>query len=364
MFKYVLRRLIQAVPIFFGITLLSYALMAATPGGPTAALVLGSGTPLRGGEVERLRARLGLDDPWPIQYIRWLAGDDWLRWDADGDGVADHSFLIPLTDSEGEPLDPGTKKGILRGDFGQSFSLRPRLVLDVLTERLPATLELTISGLIIGLVLGLLVGILAAINHGRVFDHVTRIMAVVFDAVPVFFLALILLLIFGKQLGWVPIGDRCDLSTIAKARAGCPVITERLNYLILPTFILATGGIAGYSRYMRAAMLDVVSQDYIRTARAKGLSEREVWFKHGARNALIPIATFIGPAITGLLGGAVFTETIFNWPGVGRTVVAAVGARDYPMVMAVTVYSGLATIIGYLISDVLYGLIDPRIRFN
>jgi peptide/nickel transport system permease protein len=139
---------------------------------------------------------------------------------------------------------------------------------------------------------------------------------------------------------------------------------QRLEYLVLPTFILATQGIGGYSRYMRAAMLDVVAQDYVRTARAKGLTERQVWFKHGARNALIPIATFIGPAITGLLGGAVITETIFNWPGVGRTTVAAVVGRDYPMVMAVTVYVGLATILGYLLSDVLYGLIDPRIRFN
>ncbi|MBC8170069.1 MAG: ABC transporter permease, partial [Anaerolineae bacterium] len=117
-------------------------------------------------------------------------------------------------------------------------------------------------------------------------------------------------------------------------------------------------------RYMRAAMLDVVSQDYVRTARAKGLTENQVWFKHGARNALIPIATFIGPAITGLLGGSVITETIFNWPGVGRTAVAAVVGRDYPMVMAITVYAGIATILGYLLSDILYGLIDPRIRLN
>jgi peptide/nickel transport system permease protein len=364
MFKYVIRRLVQAIPIFFGITLLSYALMAATPGGPTAALVLGSGTPLRGGEVQRLNERLGLNDPWPIQYLRWLTGDDWLRWDADGDGTADHSFLIPLYNAEGEPLDPGINKGILRGDFGQSFSLRPRLVIDVLTERLPATLELSVSALLIGLISGIVIGILAAVYHHRFFDHFTRILAVIFDAVPVFFLGLILLLVFGKELGWLPIGDRCDLSTIAAARRGCPPIFQRLEYLILPTFILATGGIAGYSRFMRASMLDVVSQDYVRTARAKGLSDRQVWFKHGARNALIPIATFVGPAITGLLGGAVITETIFNWPGVGRTAVNAVTARDYPMVMAITIYAGIATILGYLISDILYGIIDPRIRFN
>jgi peptide/nickel transport system permease protein len=364
MFKYVLRRLIQAIPIFFGITLLSYALMAATPGGPVTALVFNSGRAARGDQLERLKAQLGVDDPWPVQYLRWLMGDDWMRWDSDGDGTADQAVLIPLYDSKGEPLPPGEKKGILRGDFGQSFSLAGRRVIDVLTERLPATLELSVSALTIGLIVGLVIGVLAAVNQGRWFDHFTRILAVVFDAVPTFFLGLMLLLIFAKQLEWLPLGDRCDLSTIAKARAGCPPVFQRLEYLILPTFVLATGGIAAYSRYMRAAMLDVVSQDYIRTARAKGLSERQVWFKHGARNALIPIATFLGPAITGLLGGSVITETIFNYPGVGRTAVAAVTGRDYPMVMAVTVYAGLATIIGYLISDLLYGIIDPRIRFS
>lgn len=364
MFKYVLRRLIQAIPIFFGITLLSYALMTATPGGPVAAMVFNSGGAARGEQLERLREQLGVGDPWLIQYLRWLLGDDWMRWDSDGDGVADSSIFIPLYDAEGEPLPPGDKQGIVRGDFGLSFSLTGRRVIDVLVERLPATLELSVAALIIGLILGLGTGVLAAVNHGRWFDHLTRVLAVVFDAVPTFFLGLILLLIFAKGLGWLPLGDRCDLSTIARVRAGCPPMFQRIEYLILPTFVLATGGIAGYSRYMRAAMLDVVSQDYIRTARAKGLSDRQVWFKHGARNALIPIATFLGPALTGLLGGAVFIETIFNYPGVGSTAVAAVRGRDYPMVMAVTVYAGIATILGYLISDILYGIIDPRIRFS
>jgi peptide/nickel transport system permease protein len=364
MFKYVLRRLIQAVPIFFGITLLSYTLMIATPGSPVTALVFNSGSAARGDQLVRLREQLGVNDPLPVQYIRWLTGDDWMRWDSDGDGVADRAFLIPLYDSKGEPLPPGEREGILRGDFGQSISLAGRRVLDVLVERLPATLELSVSALMIGLVFGLVIGILAAVNQGRWFDHFTRILAVVFDAVPTFFLGLLLLLIFAKGLEWLPLGDRCDLSTIAKARAGCPPVFQRLEYMILPTFVLATGGIAAYSRYMRAAMLDIVSQDYIRTARAKGLSDRQVWFKHGARNALIPIATFLGPAITGLLGGAVFVETIFNYPGVGRTSIAAVTGRDYPMVMAITVYAGVATILGYLISDILYGIIDPRIRFS
>ncbi len=361
MVKYIFRRLVQAIPIFFGITLLSYALMAATPGGPVAAMAFAAN--MRAEQVRQLEIQLGVNDPWPLQYLRWLAGDDWMRWDTDDDGIADQSFLLPLEGPNGEPLPPGDSEGILRLDFGTSFSQK-RPVMDVILERFPATLELAISAFSISLVVGLTVGILAAINQGRWFDHVTRVGAVLFDAVPVFFLGLILLLVFASKSGInggiLPLGDRCETLLTDE----CPPIYQRLEYLILPTFVLATGGIAAYSRYMRASMLDVVSQDYIRTARAKGLSSRQIWFRHGARNALIPIATFLGPAIAFLWGGSVITETIFNWPGLGRTVVNAVTQRDYPLVMAATLLSGISVILGYLLSDILYAAIDPRIRFD
>lgn len=361
MLKYIIRRLVQSIPIFFGITLLAYGLMALTPGGPVSALAFGAGMSAR--QRQQLEIQLGVNDPWPVQYLRWLVGDDWMRWDSDGDGLADGSILIPMYGIDGEPLPAGERRGILRGDFGRSFSLQ-RPVLAILTERIPATLELSVSTLVIGGLLGVAVGIAAAVNHNRWFDHSTRVGAVILDAVPLFFLALVLLIIFAARLRWVPIGDRCNQSTIALAAQGCPPVFERLEYLILPVFILAMQVVGGWSRYMRASMLDVVSQDYIRTARAKGLTERYVWFRHGARNALIPIATFLGPAITGLIGGSVVIEQIFNWPGIGRTIVSAVTARDYPLVMAATVYAGVATILGYLLSDILYALIDPRIRFD
>jgi peptide/nickel transport system permease protein len=357
MVKYVIRRLIQSVPIFFGITLLAYALMVFTPGGPVSVLALQQG--LNAQQVEKLKQQLGVNDPFPIQYLRWLVGDDWMRWDSDGDGVSDGSILIALNDNQGEPLPPGQRRGILRGDFGISFT-RPRPVMDIILERIPATLELTVSALIVGLTVGLVIGVLAAVYQGSWFDHLTRVASVIFDAVPVFFLGLTLLLVFGAWLRILPLGDRCP-TTLA---GSCAPVFERLEYLILPTFVLATGGISAYSRYMRASMLDVVSMDFIRTARAKGLTDRVVWFKHGARNALIPIATFVGPAIAGLWGGAVITETIFNWPGVGREIVRSLGGRDYPVVMAATVLAGVTTILGYLLSDILYGLIDPRIRFD
>jgi len=356
MVKYTLRRLIQAIPTFFGITVLSFLLMSLAPGGPVRALTFGPKT--KPEQIERVSRQLGLNDPLPIQYLRWLLGDDWMRWDTDGDGKADHAFLLPLeVDGEVEP--PGTRQGFLRGDLGRSYFER-RPVIEVISERIPATLELGLSALFFGIVLGVPIGIIAAVRHGGRFDNVTRVIAVVFNAVPVFWLGLILILVFGSWLKILPMGGRGPI----QLTGGYPPIYERLQYLILPTFVLATGGIAVFSRYMRASMLDVISQDYIRTAKAKGLSGRQVWFTHGARNALIPIATFLGPAMAGLLGGAPITETIFSWPGLGRVGVASVVQQDYPVVMAVVIISSIATVIGFLLSDILYALIDPRIRFS
>ena len=188
---------------------------------------------------------------------------------------------------------------------------------------------------------------------------VSRVIAVLFDSIPSFWLGLILLLVFAVTLNWLPLGDRCRTTL----DPSCPPIWQRLNYVILPVFVLSVGSIAVLSRYIRASMLEIISNDYIRTARAKGVSERRVWFFHALRNGLITIATFIGPAVTGLLGGAVITETVFNYQGIGLTVVQAFTQRDYPIVMAVTIYAALATIMGYLISDILYGIVDPRIRY-
>jgi peptide/nickel transport system permease protein len=359
MIKYVLRRLIQAIPTFFGITLLAYILMTAAPGGPLGVLYL-SNPKMTEKQKQTLAASLGVNDPVYVQYLRWLVGDDWMRWDSNGDGVADHAVLIPLdANGDGEPEPPGTHRGALRGDFGDSFfSKRP--VLDVLSERVVPTLELGVSSLVVALVVGIPLGILAAVRRGGLFDNFTRVMAVIFDAIPSFWLGLILILFFGSMLKILPLGGRCK-TTLDDT---CPPIYQRLDYLILPVFVLSTQAIAGYSRFTRASMLDIISQDFIRTARAKGLSNRTVWFRHAARNALMPIATFLGPSLTGLLAGAVITETIFSYPGLGRALTQAAIQRDYPVVMAATIYAAIATILGFLLSDVLYAVIDPRVRFN
>jgi peptide/nickel transport system permease protein len=341
MFKYITRRLLQAIPTLFGVSLISFLIMANAPGGPTAALAQ---DPKLTAEARKLRAaNLGVDDSWPVQYLRWLVGDDWMRFDRDGDGIVETS---------------GTRKGIIRGDWGYSFVNR-RPVMQLILERAPATLELGITALVLALVLGLPIGIIAAVRHGGLFDNVTRVTSVVLRAVPIFWLGLMLILLFGAWLKILPMGSRCPTSL-----GGCPPIYLRLNHLILPALVLAAGSVAGYSRYLRGSMLDVIGQDYIRTAQAKGLTDRMVWVGHAARNALIPVATFLGPALTGLLSGAVVTETIFSWPGLGRLAIQSINTFDYPMIMAVTMLGAVATVLGFLISDVLYALIDPRIRFS
>jgi peptide/nickel transport system permease protein len=364
MIKYTLRRLVQAIPTFFGITILSYLLLWFAPGDPVSLLTFSpSTTPA---DRERLAARLGVNDPLHVQYLRWLAGDDWMRIDDDGDGVSDRCYILACdADGDGVNEPPGERRGIIRGDFGRSFT-RPRNVLDLIVERIPATVELGAISLMLGLMIGVPTGIFAAVRKGSTFDNFTRVASVVFSAIPIFWLGLILILLFGRVLfpdlspNPFMLGGRCPVALTG----GCPPLSGRLLYIFLPAFVLAAQVIAVYSRFMRASMLDVIGQDYIRTAHSKGLSRRTVWFRHGARNALIPLATFLGPAITGLLGGAVLTETIFSWPGLGRLGFESVIQQDYPMVMAFVIIGSVATIVGYILSDILYALIDPRIRFD
>jgi peptide/nickel transport system permease protein len=357
MFQYIARRLLQAIPIFFGITLLSYALMVIAPGNPVARITFNPR--MRTEEREAIAAQLGVNDPIPLQYLRWLTGDDWMRWDSDGDGTADRSFILPLdANGDGEPEPPGTNYGILRGDFGNSFVGR-RPVLDVIVERLPATVELGTAAFVTSLMIGTALGIGAAVQRGA-FDNLSRMAAVLLTAVPDFWLGLILILFFGSTLGILPMGSQCAPSLTGE----CPPLWDRLQFLLLPTFVLAAPPIASYSRFMRASMLETLGKDFVRTAHAKGLSKRAVWVRHGARNALIPLASLIGQEFTVLLGGAVVVETIFSWPGIGRLAVNAVLQQDFPVVMAVVILSSVASILGFILTDVLYALIDPRIRLK
>jgi peptide/nickel transport system permease protein len=319
MTRFIIRRLIQAIPTLLGITILSYALMAAAPGGPVAALSFGpKTTPAQRAELAK---QLGVDQPWPIQYVRWLGR-------------------------------------VVQGDLGRSF-VGNRKVLELIAERAPATIELGGLALLFGVLIGVPIGIWAAVKQGSWFDNVTRVMAVIVSAIPIFWLGLIMILVFGAWLKILPMGSRFPTNL-----SGTYTILDRIKHLTMPVFILAMGNVAVLSRYMRASTLEVSRQDYIRTAQSKGLPDRMVWFVHATRNAMIPLATFIGPALVGLLNGAVITETIFSWPGVGRLTYDALNQLDYPVVMATVLIGAVSTILGYLLSDIMYAFIDPRIRYS
>ena len=352
--EYILRRLLQAIPTLFGITIIVYVIMLLVPGDPVSLLAFDP--KIRPDERERLARQLGVSDPFYIQYLRWLIGDDWMMVDSNLDGELDAW---------------GDNYGILRGDFGTSFKFRGSNPLDLIGERLGATIELNTFVLLLGTSGGLMIGVLAAVYRGRLFDRATRLFAVLGISIPTFWFGFMLIIFFGLVLprfleGYgvgsgrpiLPMGGRCP-----PVRGGCPPIYERLHYLILPVTASALGGIAGWSRFMRATMLDTINSDYMRTAFAKGLPARSVWYRHGFRNAIAPLTVFLGPAILGLIGGSVIIERIFTWPGVGLLLYDALLSRDHPVVMASVVIGSVLAIGGLILSDILHAIFDPRIRY-
>ena len=343
MSTYILRRLLQGIPTFFGVTIIAFLLMLSAPGDPIALITF---NPTRDDPAvtENLRRKLGLDQPPFVQYVYWLVGNDWRQIDSDGDGEVDTY---------------GERKGLLRGDLGQSLKHR-RPVGELLVEKIPATLLLTFSALILGYGMGILLGILAAIYHKSWVDQLVRIISVIGNAVPQFWLGLILIIVFSVQFDILPMSGMRDITQ----RGGGFDIAETAKHMILPVFVLSLGTIAFISRFTRAGLLEVFEQDFVRTARSKGLTSRRVWWIHALPNALLPVATFIGPALGTLLAGAVIIEKVFSWPGMGRLVVDGVFNRDYPLVMGSVVVAALMFILGVLISDVLYAWLDPRIRFK
>ena len=338
--RYITRRLLQGIPTFFGVTIITFMLMVTAPGDPIALITFG---PRSNPEMAAtLRRQLGLDQPAFVQYAYWLVGNDWVKLDVDGDGTGDTY---------------GERKGLLRGDLGQSI-LHRESVTKLIAERIPATLLLTLSSLVIGYTIGVLLGVLAAIFHRGLIDQLVRIISVIGNAVPAFWLGLLMILYFSVRLGWLPqSGMRTGI------RSGFDPL-DTLEHMIMPVAVLSLNTIAFSSRFTRTEILEVLEQDYVRTARAKGLSSTIIWMRHALRNALIPVATFVGQSLGTLLAGAVIIESVFLWPGMGKLVIDAVNNRDYPIIMGTVVIASLMFIIGVLISDVLYALLDPRIRFR
>jgi peptide/nickel transport system permease protein len=317
MIAYTARRLAQMIPLLVGISIILFAVIQAAPGGPEGAL-LESGRFIDPAVIEAYRERLGVDQPVHIQYVRWLSA-------------------------------------AVSGDLGTSFSTT-RPVTEMIGERLPATLELMGAAFIVAAVLAIALGIVSAVYQYSWFDHLGTGLSFVGIAMPVFWLALILQLIFGVYLGWLPIAGT---ETVGASSLG-----DHLLHLILPTIVLSINYIAGWSRYLRSSLLGVLRADYVRTARAKGLPERRVIGIHALRNALIPLLSVMALNLSSLFSGAVITETVFAWPGIGRMFVQAMFARDYPLLMGVLMLGSLMVIVFSLIADLLYGFLDPRIRYD
>jgi peptide/nickel transport system permease protein len=325
MIGFLARRLLGAIPLLLGILTIIFFVVHLAPGDPTARFFNPNVSPE---VIEQMRRNLGLDQPLHVQYGRWM-------W----------SFL--------------------RGDFGYSFGqMRP--IGDILPEVLWNTLQLTLVSLVLIFAIGMLIGIIQAVRQYSLLDNVLTFVALFFYSMPSFWFALMLILVFSLragQDGWIVQFPASGMMSIDYEYMSLGErIVDRMRHLIMPAIALGIGSAAGVARYMRGSMLEVIHQDFIRTARAKGLSERAVVFKHALRNALIPIITLLGLYLPFLLSGAVLVETIFAWPGMGRAIVEAILARDYPMVMATSFVIAALVVVGNLLSDMLYAVVDPRIR--
>lgn len=311
---YILRRLLALIPVWLGATILVFLIMHLAPGDP-ALIMLGPKATAE--SLARLRHELGLDQPLPVQYLRWLGK-------------------------------------VVHGDLGRSIQLK-RDVAELLRTRMAATGILTLAAGLLATVMGIAVGVVAAVRQRSLWDRGAMVLALVGYAIPVFFLGLVLQIAFGYRWPILPVSG---MNSPGQSGWG-----DLLWHLVLPALTLATGAIALIARMTRSSMLEVIRQDYIRTARAKGLKERLVIYRHALRNALIPVITVVGLQVGYLLGGAVLVEMVFSWPGIGLLMVNAILARDFPVVQGAVLVVATAYVLTNLVVDILYSLADPRIRY-
>jgi len=309
--RFVVRRLLQSAALVFAVMTISFFLIRLTPGGPEAALV--SNPRVSAEALQRMRQRFGLDDPLPIQYLKWLAAIGQL-------------------------------------DFGRSYAYQLP-VTDVIASRVWPTFQLGILSYAVGII-GVPLGVYAASKRGAVGDITVRILTVVGTSVPTWWLSLSIIVMMSSTIGWFPNGQ------------GSGSFADWLRHIILPAFLLGLGGLITFTRFVRSEVLEVLGQDYVRTARAKGLAERVVQRAHVLRTALIPVVTLLGGLLPSLLSGAIITETIFNWPGMGRLFMEAASSRDYPLLLGMLFLGTVLTILGTLMADIGYGLVDPRVRYS
>ncbi len=344
--QYIVRRLLQAIPMLLLVSILLFAFVNIAPGGPMSAYSRTNRIPPE--KKEAIRRSFGLDKPLPIQYLIWLIGNDWMQYDTDGDGVFDET---------------GTRKGILRGDFGYSYKNREP-VLKEIGQRVWNTIYLMTVTLIVVALVAIPVGILSAVKQYSAFDITATTLSFMGQAIPEFWLGLILILIFYAALEnpitGGPLLPAGGMYTLGEDFS----IWDRTEHLILPVIMGMVGWVAWYSRFLRSSMLEVINQDYIRTARAKGQVERKVLYKHGLKNALIPLVTMFALDFPYIFSGSLYVELIFSWPGMGRLYYNAATSRDYPILLAVLIIGAALIIISNLVADIAYAKLDPRVRYD
>lgn len=332
MASFIIRRLIALIPVMCIVLIIVFSLVRMIPGDPAVTL-LGPGATQE--QISALRSQLDLDQPVVLQFVNYVFG-------------------------------------LFQGDFGFSLKTGQPVAHEILS-RLPATIELSVLAVIVAIIVGIPLGVLSATRPNSIFDHVTRIASLVGVSMPAFLLALILQLIFGTYLGWLPVSGRMSSFVTAQSVTGFAILDgiitgnfdeawSAVQHLILPTAVLAAFLAATLGRFVRNTMLDVMGEDFIRTAKAKGLRRSDVILKHGLRNSLLPAITVIGLKFAEMLGGAILTETIFAWPGIGRYMFEAIKNRDYPVIQGTTLVFALLFVLTSIVVDLLYGVLDPRVR--
>ena len=314
--QYLLRRVLSAIPLLVGVSLILFAVLHLAPGSPLD--VYAENPAVTPEALENIRVSLGLDRPLPEQYVRWVGA-------------------------------------FLRGDWGYSIRTNNPAVEDALS-RLPATLLLSGSAFVLALLIALPLGIVSAVRRYTWVDHTATLFSFLGISTPVFWLALMVQLLFSVQLGWLP--------SAGVSSVGDGSLIDRLQHLVLPASVLSLAFVAGWSRYVRSSMIEVLSLDYIRTARSKGLRERLVTYRHALKNALIPVVTVIALDLAVLFSGAVITETVFAWPGLGRLFIESMNGRDYPVLLGLMMFGSFGLILINLLTDILYGFLDPRVRYG
>jgi peptide/nickel transport system permease protein len=324
LFTYVVRRTLQNIPLLLLVSIVLFSILSKAPGGPLTPYL--QNPHITAADIERLKHNLGLDQPPPVQYIKWLGK-------------------------------------VVTGDFGWSQS-NSEPVTQAIAERLPATLELMGASFLFSLAIGVTVGIISAVKQYSWIDYLVTTFAFFGQSMPVFWFALMLQLLFavyGIPLGF---GYKIQLPSAGISESDTFILADRLKHLILPTIVLSLLFIAQWSRFMRSSMLEVIRTDYMRTAAAKGVSRTAVILKHGLKNALIPLVTVIALSLPGLVGGAVVTETIFAWPGMGRLFINALGQFDFALLMGYLMLVSFLVILFNLVADVCYAWLDPRVKYS